>query len=77
MEEIWIVKDGSEVLIERGSKGPYHIVTNSYLHGGGDDYTSFVGKTNVCPDGGPVYAVIYLNLLCKSSVFLSVLQLLR
>ncbi|KAF8598228.1 Metallo-dependent phosphatase [Ceratobasidium sp. AG-I] len=65
VEKIWTVNAASEVLIERESKGPYYIVTNSFPQDGGDGYTSFKGKEDLCPDGGPVYAVIYLNLLFR------------
>lgn len=72
VENIWTVDGSSIKLIERGSKGPYYIITNNFLHKGGDGYNSFKGKTNLCPDGGPVHTVLYLNLQCKFLVMLGI-----
>jgi len=63
VKEIWTGGATTKKLIKRGSVGPYLIVTNSYLAGGKDGYTSFKDKPNRFPDGTSMYNTLYTHLL--------------
>jgi len=63
VKEIWSGSATKKKLIKRESKGPYLIVTNSFLAAGKDGYTSFKDKTNRFPDGTSMYNAIYRHLL--------------